>query len=79
MKPEDDKLFEVEQPEPFLAFLAGGLSGYLTALVMVLMIFPVLDLSNWKGHGVLLLAVLILSFGVAAIETLVELVRRKRK
>jgi pilus assembly protein TadC len=79
MKPEDDQLFEVTKPEPFLAFIAGGLSGYLSALLMVLLVFPALDLTNWQGHGFVLLSVLVMAFGVAAVEALSELAWRKRK
>lgn len=79
MKPDDDELFEIDKPEPFLAFVVGVFAGYLFALVMVLLVFPVLGMTNWHGHGVLILAVVASAFGLAAVETLCEWVRRTRK
>lgn len=78
MKPEDDALFEVPKPEPFLAFIAGGMSGYLTALLLVLLVFPLMKVTTWEGHLFLLAACFVFAFLLAAVEAVVERIRRKR-
>lgn len=61
MKDDDDQFF-VNQPEPFFALLVGAGTGYVSALLMLLVIFPVLNLTALWGH--LWLAVLLVVFGL---------------
>lgn len=75
---EDDDLFATTKPEPFLAFVAGGLSGYLTALLLVLLVFPLMKVTTWQGHLLLLAACLVLAALAAVAEVVSEHVRRKR-
>lgn len=56
---------EERRPEPFLALLAGAVSGYIMAIILTCVVFPAVGLSVAWGHFFLACAFAGLVLGLA--------------